>query len=165
MVQIALRQTKKGKAAGPSDIIVEMILAGGEDIEKAIVHLVNCIVAQGKIPNDWSLSYILNCFKGKGDALERGNYRGLKLLDQVMKVMERILETIICTQVDIDSMQFGFMPGRGTTDAIFILRQIHEKYLVKQKDLFFAFVDLEKAFDRVPRKVLWWAMRKLGVEE
>ena len=82
-----------------------------------------------------------------------------------MKVMERILETIICTQVDIDSMQFGFMPGRGTTDAIFILRQIHEKYLVKQKDLFFAFVDLEKAFDRVPRKVLWWAMRKLGVEE
>ena len=31
--------------------------------------------------------------------------------------------------------------------------------------MFFAFVDLEKAFDRVPRKVLWWAMRKVGVEE
>ena len=58
----------------------------------------------------------------KGDALLRGNYRGLKLLDQVMKVMEHILATIIRTQVDIDAMQFGFMPGRGTTDAIFILR-------------------------------------------
>ena len=62
-------------------------------------------------------------------------------------------------------MQFGFMPGRGTTDAIFILRQLQEKKLAKNKKLFLAFVDLEKAFDRVPRKVLWWSMRKLGVDE
>ena len=62
-------------------------------------------------------------------------------------------------------MQFGFMPGRGTTDAIFILRQLQEKHLAKNKKLYFAFVDLEKAFDRVPRKVIWWAMQKLGIEE
>ena len=52
-------------------------------------------------------------------------------------------------------MQFGFMPGRRISYAIFILRQVHEKYLGKHKDLYFAFVDLEKAFDRVPRTVLW----------
>ena len=57
------------------------------------------------------------------------------------------------------------MTGRIFTDAIFILRQLQEKYLGKKKNLYFAFVDLEKAFDRVPRKVLWWAMRKLGVDE
>ena len=79
----------------------------------------------------------------------------MKLIDQVLKVLERILETIVRTQVSIDSMQFGFMPGRGTVDAIFILRQLHEKHLTKRKSLFFAFVDLEKAFDRVPRSVLW----------
>ena len=62
-------------------------------------------------------------------------------------------------------MQFGFMPGRGTTDAIFILRQLQEKHLAKNKKLYFAFVDLEKAFECVPRKVIWWAMRKLGIEE
>ena len=62
-------------------------------------------------------------------------------------------------------MQFGFVPGRGTTDAIFIVRQLQEKYIAAKKPLYFAFVDLEKAFDRVPRKVLWWALRSLGVEE
>ena len=55
-------------------------------------------------------------------------------------------------------MQFGFMPGRGKTDAIFIVRQIQEKYNAKGKLLYFSFVDLEKAFDRVLRKVLWWSM-------
>ena len=65
----------------------------------------------------------------------------------------------------IDSMQFGFMPGRGTTDAIFIVRQLQEKYLAKKKDLWMAFIDLEKAFDRVPREVIWWALRNQGVDE
>ena len=67
--------------------------------------------------------------------------------------------------VDIDDMQFGFVPGRGTTDAIFIARQIQEKFLAKNKTLYLAFIDLEKAFDSVPRKVVKWALRKVGVEE
>ena len=61
--------------------------------------------------------------------------------------------------------QFGFVPGRGTTDTIFVVRQLQEKYLAANKRLYMAFVDLEKAFDRVPQKVIWWALRKLGVEE
>ena len=162
MVSEALSK-KKGKAIGPSGLNAEMILAGGDDIILAITHLINCIIADNKILDDWCLSYIINCYKGKVDALLRGNYSGVKLLDQVMKVMEHVLATIIRTQVDIDAMQFGFMPGRGTTNAIFILRQTHEKYLGKHKDLCFAFG--EKSFDRVPRKVLWWALRKVGVDE
>jgi len=50
-----------------------------------------------------------------------------------MKVMERVLESIIKTQVDIDSVQFGFMPARGTTDAIFILRRFTSSSLTLRK--------------------------------
>ena len=58
-------------------------------------------------------------------------------------------------------MQFGFTSGRSSTYAIFLIRQIHEKYLEKKK------IDLssEWAFDRIPREILWWAKRKLGVED
>ena len=50
-------------------------------------------------------------------------------------------------------------------DATFIVRQMQEKYLAKKKELWMAFVDQEKAFYRVPRKVVWQALRKVGVEE
>jgi len=61
-------------------------------------------------------------------------------------------------------MQFGFMKGKGTTDAIFIVRQ-KQKFTAKGKKLYFGFVDMVKAFDRVPREVIRWAMHTLGVEE
>ena len=51
-------------------------------------------------------------------------------------------------------MQFGFMKSKGTTDAIFMARQMQENFRVKGKKLYFGFVDLEKAFDRVPREVI-----------
>ena len=82
-----------------------------------------------------------------------------------MKVLERVLDSHIREKVDIDKLQYGFVPGRGTTDAIFTVRQLQEKYRAVKKPLYFAFVDLEKAFDRIPRAVLWWALRSLGVEE
>ena len=68
-----------------------------------------------------------------------------------MKVVERVLEWRVREQVDIDKMQFGFTSGKRTTDAIFVVRQVQEKF--QKKNLYYAFVDLEKAFDRVPREV------------
>ena len=56
--------------------------------------------------------------------------------------------------IKIDQMQFGNMPGRGTVHAVFILRQVQEKTLERNRSQYRAFVDLEKAFDRVPRELI-----------
>ena len=71
------------------------------------------------------------------------------------------MDGLIRQLVSIDDSQFGFVPGRGTTDAIFVDRQLQEKYLAASKRLYMAFLDLEKAFDQVPQKVIWWALRNL----
>jgi len=78
--------------------------------------------------------------------MEHGSYTGIKLLQYAMKVVERIFEHRIRQLIDIDDMQFRFMKGRGTTDAIFIVRQMQEKFRAKRKKLYFGFVDLKKRF-------------------
>ena len=156
---------KNGKAAGPSGIVSQMLKASDDTGVRLVTDLANDMIRNGTIPSDWENSIIINIYKGKGDALIRGNYRGFKLLDHAMKGIERVMEKIIRERVFTDDMQFGFMPRWSTTDAIFILRHLQEKHLAKNRKLYFAFVDLKKAFDQVPRKVIWWVMQKLGLEE
>jgi len=71
-----------------------------------------------------------------------------------MKVVERIFEHRIWQHIQVHDMQFGFMKGKGTTDAIFTVRQMQENFRVKGKKLYFGFVDLEKAFERVLTEVI-----------
>ena len=91
------------------------------------VHLQRCHQGRKEFPQIGE-SWLVNVYKGKGDALACGSYKGIK-------------------------DNFGFRPGRGMIDAIFIVRQM-QKFLAKKKELWLVFVDLEKAFDRVHREIV-----------
>ena len=96
--------------------------------------------------------------------MDCGACRGVKLLEHAMKIVERVLEKIR-ELVKVDDMQFGFMPGKGTTDTLFVLRRMQEEFQKKEKKLYMCFVDLEKVFDRVHRKVMEWVLRKKSLPE
>ena len=153
-----LSQMNGGKAPVPSGIVVEMIRAAGDTGASMICDLTAAIICYGKVPCSWEQSFVVCHYNGKGDALDRGNYQGFKLTEQVMKVLERIVDSLIRQLVSVEDSYFSFVSGRGTTDAIFVVRQLQEKYLAANKRLFMASICLEKAFDQVPQKVNWWAL-------
>jgi len=96
-----------------------------------LLDLCNGIVKEGCIPEDWKSSVILSIYKGKGHPMECGSYRGIKLVEHAMKVVVSIFEHRVRQQIEVDDMQFGFMKGKGTTDAIFTVRQMQENFRVK----------------------------------
>ena len=164
-IRQAIQDLKVRKTAGPSGVTGEMIKAAGEQAMDWLTSICNRIVKEESIPESWQMSELVAIYKGKGDVLEVQLISRHQATEHGMKVAERVLERGLRQAVEIDKMQFGFRPDTGTTDAIFIARQLQERYRGKHRKLWWAFVDLEKAFDRVPMKVVEWAMRKLGVEE
>ena len=130
-VKTALASSNPGKAAGPSEV-VEMLRASGEAGLQWVTDICNEVVRKGKYRMIGERVGLL-VFTKERVMLLCGSYRGIKLLDQVMKVFERVIEKKVRDRVKRTDMQFGFRAGRGTTDATFVVRQVQERYWRKTR--------------------------------
>ena len=161
-VEEALKIMRTGKAAGRDGIAPECLKKGGPALVEWLVRLLCVCFEAGVVPADWRMATMVPIYKGKGDKYVCGNYRGISLLSMVGKIFGRVLINRIRegTEEVLREEQCGFRRGRGCVDQVFVVRQICEKYLAKGKDSFWAFMDLEKAYDRVDREAMW---RMLGI--
>ena len=158
-VATANKGIKSGKAAGEDEIRPEMLKAlNGEGI-LWLMRVCQAAWKFGKTPRDWQTGVIILIFK-KGDRKQCTNYRGISLLSLPGKVYAKCREIV---ESKLKDRQGSFCPGRSTTDQIFTLKQIFEKSWEYGKDLFAYFVDLGKAYDRVPRNKLRKVLQEYGV--
>ncbi len=143
-VMRALRGMKSGRAPGPTGVTSDLLRRAG--ITGELTRIFRSIVDEGESPEDWKNSITVPIYKGKGDALECGKYRGVRLLEHRI-LFEKVLEERLRKLMKVDCQQFVFNPGRLTTDAIFVMRQLQEKFSEEMKKPYHVFVDLEKACD------------------
>ena len=167
MVKKVISQMKAGKAPGPSGIVVEMIRAAG-DMGASMIHdLAAAIIHDGKVPLTGSRVSLSASTKERGT-----HWKGQLPRSQADRAgcespgedCGRPHQTVGVNRrfpVWLRPRQRHYRRNLCCQAAA---REVHV-YLAANKRLYMAFIDLEKAFDRVPRKVIWWALRKLGVEE
>ena len=155
---------KKGKSAGVDNIPAELVQTGGEDVITALTTICNKIWQTGEWPSPWTQSLVITLPK-KGNLQLCQNYRTISLISHPSKVMLKIILNRLKPQAEkiIAEEQAGFRAGRSTTEQIFNLRILCEKYLQHQQDLYHVFIDFKEAFDRVWHAALWATMKKYNI--
>ena len=164
-VGTAINQLKNGTAAGNNGIIPELYKWGGQQLTLKIQQCFEQIwEGRADFPEAWKTAKVVILYKGKGSKKDLNNYRGIFLLDVGGKIMARIIANRLMPHLEriLDDWQFGFRPKRGTAHAIGIIRKVQEQARYRNINVYAIFIDLEKAFDSVPRKVLWDCLQGMG---
>ena len=122
---------RPSKATGADEVRLEMLEMSGEVGVKWTGRLLNVCMQEGMIPKEWRMGLIVPIWKRKGDVHDPVKYRGITLLSQVLKLLERVLEARIRRRVEGDfrEEQQGFRKVRGTADGMYVLIQMVEKIL------------------------------------
>ncbi len=150
-----------GKAPGVDEIRPEYLRSLDVVGLSWLTRLCNIAGWSGTVPLGWQIGVVVPLFK-KGDRRVCSNYRGITLLSLPGKVHARVLERSIRLIVEprIQEEQCGFRPGRGTLDQLYTLSRVLEGSWEFAQPIH---MDLEKAFDCVPRGILWRVLREYGV--
>ena len=146
---------KNRKSLGIGTVTLKILKAGGEPMIDMLHKIFSKVFSSSAMPMDWS-KMIVSPIHRKSDKSNPENYRAIALLSVPGNVFNKILLERIKdrTEEAVKDTQFGFRPGRGTTDAIFVVRQLMEKAREHKIPLHFKFIDFKSAFDTIWRNAL-----------
>ena len=163
-MEAAVKALKMGQSAGVDNIPAELVQAGGKAMIDILTAICNKIWKTGEWPTTLT-QFLVIIFPKKGNLQLCQDYRTISLISHPSKVMLKIILNRLQPQAEeiIAEKQAGFRAGRSTTEQIFNLRILCEKYLQHQQNLYHVFVDFKKAFDRVWHEALWATMRKYNI--
>ena len=164
-IEFALRKTKLNKAMGPDEINTEMIKTL-EDMGIDTLHkLFNKLYETGEIPSDMAKSIIITLPKKPGAKI-CDEYRTYSLMSHTVKLLlGLIMQRIRKLHPEINECQFGFMPDKGTPNAVFTLKNLGQRAIEMKKDLFLCFIDYKKAFDQVKHNEMICMLDQIGIDD
>ena len=142
---------KTKKASSMDSTLNEMIKHGRYFLLPSLEKIFNDILNTGKFPTDWNIGMIKPICKKKGDRRSPANQ--IPLTSCLGKLFTSILQSRLNKYIEVHNIlnpeQFGFRPNVRTTDSLFILQQLLQKYTKQHEELYVGFIDYEKAFDSV----------------
>ena len=162
----AKMELKNGKTTGWDNIPNEFLKYGGEELDNELRKLFQEMIDEEKIPKDWKDDKLKMIYK-KGDSNRCENYRGIAISSNVFKLYSRIINRRVMKYVEenkiLSEMQNAFRETRSMADNIMMLQAIMNKNCANHNETYLCFIDLEKAYDKIPRKLLWTEMEKQGI--
>ena len=171
-VQSVLKGMRKGKAAGndmvPGEIykLVENETAASSHLARSMLMMLNNIYDGQGFPSEWKDCTVVPIFK-KGDKLDPNNYRGIALINTLLKVLTKViaarLQDICCSHNLLRREQTGFIKGEEGVSQVACLLESCQRRKIRGKNTLLCFLDLRKAYDLVPHERLILKLKRLGL--
>ena len=164
-VRQAVREMKNDKAEGGDGVVAEMVDAAGEFGIKKLTKMANRIYDTGVVPEKMKENTFIVIPKKPG-TVECKEHRTIALISQVGKVILKVIGRRIKRKLmeNVDEKQYGFKKGKGTRNAIFVLKMIIERAIEVQKDLYLCYIDFQKAFDTVEHGKMMEMLEEIGLD-
>ena len=138
---------KKGKSADSEGWTYELVMNAGKDLEESIFRMINIVVGNSIVPDEWNKMIIKPIDKTNG-WLDMNKKRGLFITNIISKIVEKLIFSRRDKEIreGISKFQCGGIKNRGTQDNIFMLNYMIKEYKKERKDLYLLFADIEKYF-------------------
>lgn len=164
-IRQAIKEMKSRKATGVDDLPIEFFKCiRGEGI-KELTGMCNKIYNSGEWPEDFVKTIMIPIPK-KSNTRRCGEHRTISLISHAAKILLRIMNRRLTKimEENVSEEQFGFRKGKGTREAIGVIRMIGERCIERGKGLSLCFIDMEKAFDRVLWDKLFQILKDKGMD-